>query len=810
MIRKMININNTVTPKNYSDETFNHRKFIRYTGTCAVYAALITGTSSFAYAQEADDVDQASPFALEEIIVTARKRAESVQEMPIAITALSTTQLEQRSLTNLMEIGAYIPNVVMNTSPSSSGGGNNLQIYIRGVGQNDFLFTTDPGIGIYVDGVYHPRTLGGVMDLLDLERVEVLRGPQGTLFGKNTIGGAIALTSQKPTGDGTGYAEATVGSFNRLDIRGSFDVALSDTLAAKVSMSSKNRDGIGKRLEFGTDEVLDETGNENGSSARLALRWTASEDVTVDFTADYTREREKGVPVTLADVQAGGLSGLWNAFVGGPAGQTFNSDFIIDNNRYDSYATGGNKNELDAYGFSMDINWDVNENMSFRSISAYRAMDAFFNSDTDGSPLSFAATDQAQEQNQISQEFQLVGKAFDDKLDWVIGAFYFDEFGRDENQVRLASGLYDALEALPAAVIPLAPGLVCPAGPMDPCAGGPGNPINVGFDLDLDLLNEIDIKSYAFFSQGTFQVSDKISITAGARYSYEKKSFFLNHVRINSGAPILANETISDSWSSFTPMASVDYKINEDALVYASVTKGFKSGGFNGRPLTPGQISAFEPETVVSYELGFKADMLESRVRLNGAIFYADYTDMQITSISDDGTGNLQLRAQNAGKARIKGFELELQARPVANFDIIASLGYVDFEFTFLEDGVQDFNLDSHAIKTPEWNGSLGAQYTWDVSSESAVTLRGDWTYQSKTFQDIQNSDQLIAPGYSLLNARLTYENHDGNWEIALSATNLTDKEYIVSGYQTLASFGTANLIYGRPREWGLTVKKRF
>ncbi len=781
-----------------------YNKFIRY----AVITALMTGTSSLAYAAEEESADEAG-FTIEEVIVTARKRSESIQETPIAITALSTAQLEQRSLTNLVEIGAYIPNVVMNTSPSSSGGGNNAQIYIRGIGQSDFLFTTDPGIGIYVDGVFHPRTLGGVMDLLDLERVEVLRGPQGTLFGKNTIGGAISLTSQKPQGDGSGYLEVTTGRFNRIDLRGSFDVALSDTLAAKVSMSSKNRDGYGKRLEYGTDKVIDETGDENATAVRLALRWEASENVIVDFSADYTREREKGVPVILSFVDDngatyGGLGGLWNALVGGPAGLPFTSDFVIgDGNRYDSYATAGNRNSLNSYGFSMDIDWTIDENLSLRSISAYRQMDAFFNSDTDGSPLQFTETDQYQDQNQISQEFQLIGTSFDDRFNWVLGAFYFDEFGRDDNKVRLTSGLYDALEALPGTLngSPLS----APTAP-----GGPGNPINPNLDLDLEVFNEIDIKSYAVFSQGTFQVSDKISISAGARYSYEKKDYFLNHTRLNSGATIIGNRTISENWSSFTPMGSIDFQVNEDALVYVSVTQGFKSGGFNGRPISEGAVSSFEPEKVLSYELGFKTDWAENRLRLNGAIFYADYTDMQLGSISADENGVLALRIQNAGKARIKGFELEMQARPTANFDLIGSLGYVDFEITELDPGVQDFTITSQAMKTPEWNASLGAQYTWDISSDSSMSLRGDWTYQSKTYQDVQNTEMIAAPGYSLFNARLTYMNEEGNWEMALFVTNLTDKAYIASAYQTLTSFGTANLIYGRPREWGLSVKKRF
>lgn len=776
-------------------------------GSYAIITALMAGTSSYSYGAEADEKFDANS-AIEEVIVMARKRAESVQEMPIAITALSAGQLEQRNLTNLMEIGAYIPNVVMNVAPGASGGGNNLQIYIRGVGQSDFLFTTDPGIGLYVDGVYYPRTLGGVMDLLDLERVEVLRGPQGTLFGKNTIGGAISLTSQKPEGDGTGYLEVTTGRFDRLDIRGTYDIALSDTLSAKVSMSSKNRDGYGKLLEYGTDKVLGTIGNENATSARIALAWTASDNVNVSLIADYTREREDGVPQKIVfiddDGEYGGLGGLWNALVGGPGGLTYTSDFILpDDNLYDNYVTDSFENTLDSYGFSMNVDWDIDENLSLRSITAYRNMDATFNNDADGSPLPIGSTFNKQKQDQISQEIQLIGTSFDDKLDWVIGAFYFDEHGRDDNVVRLISGLYDALEALPGTLngSPLS----APTAP-----GGLGNPINPNLDLDLNVLNIIDITSYAAFAQGTYQVSDKVSITAGARYSYEKKDYFHSSFRsvaeIQSTGPIFTDA----DWSSFTPMGSIDYKVNEDALIYASITKGFKSGGFNGRPIGGSDIESFDPEQVISYETGFKTDWADGRLRLNGAVFYAKYTDMQMGSISADESGNHTLRIQNAGKARIQGFELEMQARPTANLDIIGSLGYVDFQITELDPGVVDFNLDTQAMKTPEWNGSLGATYTWEVSNDVSIALHGDWTYQSKTYQDIQNTEMIASPAYSLFNARLTYTNEDGNWEVALFGTNLTDQAYITGGYQALASFGLADVLYGRPREWGLTFKKRF
>jgi iron complex outermembrane receptor protein len=788
-------------------ETYMTREQIkRHFQIGASVGLLLASTAQTALAQSETAANKSFDYAIEEVVVTARKRAESVQETPIAITAFSASQLEARSLTNLVETAAYIPNVVMNVAPRAGGGGSNMQIYIRGIGQEDFLFTTDPGVGVYVDGVYHPRSLGGVKDLLDLERVEVLRGPQGTLFGKNTMGGAISMTSKKPRGDGSGYLEATTGRFNRLDVRGSFDVALGDDLAAILSVSSKNRDGYGKVLEFGTDKVIDERGDENETSARLALRWKPSGDIVVDLSADYTRGRERSVPNTLIFFddanEFGGLGGLWNALVGAPNGQIMSSDLIIDD-PYDSYSNAGDKDTLDAYGVALTVDWALAETLSLKSITAYREMDAFFSNDTDGTQLAYLQSAQAQDQDQISQEFQLLGSSFDGRLDWVMGLFYFDEYGRDQNEVRLATGLYDALEALPGPLngSPLA----APTAP-----GGPGNPINVNLDLALNPFNEIDIKSYAAFTQGSYHITDSLSVTAGARYSYEEKSYLHSSFRTAAQVFSVSPTLTEDNWSSFTPMGSVEYKVNDDALVYGSVTKGFKSGGFNGRPTGTGFIESFSPEKVLSYEVGFKTDWADNRLRLNGAVFYSDYTDMQMGSISADADGVLVLRIQNAGKARIKGFELEMQARPVAGLDIIGSLGYVDFQIKELDPGVVDFNLDTRAMKTPKWNSSLGLQYSWDLASNGSLSIRGDWTYQSKTYQDIQNTELIASDGYSLFNARMVYTSPSADWEAALFCTNLTDKVYVTNAYQTLRSFGTANVLNGRPREWGLSIQRNF
>ncbi len=755
---------------------------------------------------------QSGASALEEIVVTARKREESLQETPIAVTAFSASDLEARSLDNLMDIGAYAPNVIMATAQGGSGGGNNGQIYIRGIGQSDFLFTTDPGVGIYIDGVFHPRTLGAVMDLLDLERIEVLRGPQGTLFGKNTVGGAINVVSAKPTGELGGYAEATIGRYDRTDFRGSIDFAITESLFAKGAFSYKNSDGWGKRLDFATGNVIDETGDINQIGGRAALRWLASDDVTVDFSFDYSNWDQASVPTTLIQFDDASAFGgvptiLWNALIGGPSGTPMSSAFITGDPNT-TYGTGPNGNELDAWGVNATVEWDMGW-ATLKSITAYREMEALFGRDGDGSPLPIVETNQRQDQNQFTQELQLLGTGFDGNLNWVAGFFYFDEFGRDQNNVVLTSGLFGALESLPGQLsgAPCAPPFLAP--------GCPGNPINPLLDLDFNIFNEIDITSVAIFSQGTLDFTENLALTLGIRYTYEKKEYLLEHRRIASNTFIVPLTTVEDSWVEPTYTAGMQYQWTDDLMSYVTFTRGFKSGGFNGRPTVSGAVSSFDPEFLKSYEIGLKSEWFERRLRLNMAAFVYNYDDLQFGSVTaDPASGSLLLVIDNVAAADVKGLEIEMQALPAEGLDISAAVGYTDFQISEVDPAVVDVTLQTKMIRTPKWSASASVEYTLPQQEVGIFRIRGDWTYESKSFADIQNTDSISRKAHSIINARLTWELPSnllgGGWEAAALGTNLTNKRVIVSGLQALNSFGTAEGHFNRPREWGLSIKKSF
>jgi len=777
---------------------------------CRKYSAVMLATAMMSttlcdttHAQEDSGDPGNQAFQIDEIVVTARKREESLQETPISISAFTMDDMRQRNLTNLMELSQFTPNVFMSTAPGGSGGGNNAQIYIRGVGQTDFLFTTDPGVGIYMDGVYLPRTLGGVLDLLDLERVEVLRGPQGTLFGKNTIGGAINVISAKPTQEFGGFAELTVGSLNRIDGRLDMNIPLSETWASRFSLSYKSRDGYVDRLDFATGEVLDHLGNEDAINARGSIRWTPSDNTTLDIILDYTRARAESAANTLVQYEAAnGLAPLWNGLVGLPSGSPMTQDFITED-KLTTYGTGPNGNDLDVNGINVTVEHSFSA-ATFKSISAYREMDATFGRDGDGSPTQYLHTDQNQTQEQISQEFQLYGTASDERFDWLVGAFYMNEKGTDQNDVRLASGLYDALEGLPVQLsgAPCAPPWVAP--------GCPGNPINPGLDLDFDINNEIDITSYAVFAQLGYQISSRWSINGGVRFTDESKDYTLEHLRVNSGVPIVPLTTVDESWSEPSGRIGADFQINENVMAYGSISEGFKSGGFNGRPTTGSEVDSFDPEFVTTFEVGLKSELADRRVRLNAAIFFMDYTDMQVGSVSADDTGNLILIIDNAAKAEVKGFEIDFLALPSERWTISGGVGYTDAEYTDTGNAV-GITTDSKFAKTPEWTGNGSLQYALPIgASFGELIFRGDWSYRSKVYNDIQNTDSIAQSAFSLFGARITLRNYEHNWDVVLSGTNLSDELFIINGLQALDSFGTAEAVYASDRQWALSISKQF
>jgi iron complex outermembrane receptor protein len=763
---------------------------------------------------------------IEEIVVTALRRETDLQDTPISITAFTAEDMFDRSFTNTRDIAEATPNMLFTTGGAASGGSAALA-YIRGIGQNDWLVTVDPGVGIYIDGVYMGRLQGGIMDLVDLESVEVLRGPQGTLFGRNTVGGAILLNSAKPHDKFSGLGRVSVGNYDRVDVVGSVNMPLSDNLFAKVSGSSRERNGYLRRVLAG-----DKINDEDRQSFRGQVLWEPQENLEVVLTGDYTRTRQKGMGYSLAKYSCdplpfcsveGGAAEIYNRVVAIPNGDPpYDARWEVPEDTLITYGTNRARDEGDIWGVSGTITWTVSDNLTVQSISSYRDADTDFQGDAESSPVPLSESDDPTvigEQtlsDQFSQELQLQGLAFDGRLNWIMGGFYFTENADDFQPVRVAVGLFEALEAAPLFSVPPPgfPFLPCPPVGPYPCFGGAGNPLNAFLDINQDTYRTGDNESIAGFVQGTFNVTEQLGLTAGVRYSHEEKDFHYERF-LFTNPQLNIDAQAHDEWNSWTPRFGIDYKITEDVLAYFSASKGFKSGGFNGRPVSATSVASYDPEELWSYEWGIKSTWFDQRLRFNANGYYYDYTDIQLTSAqSDPATGALEVVVENAGDAEILGFEIEAVAVPIEQFQIDGGVGYLDFEYTKLLPpcmgalpGTSCTNVEESDTlpRAPEWTINVGGQYTMPLAAWGEVTGRVDWRHVTKHYHDPLNSEFIAEPGYDLVNARIIFVPGDGNWDIAVWGTNLTDEIVRINGFDVDA-FASNAVMQGPPRMWGATL----
>jgi iron complex outermembrane receptor protein len=759
-------------------------KWKNFISTALATSTLVaSGAVTPVAAAQSTVADASDSVSLEEIVVTARRREEFLQRTPVAVTAFGAQALEERSIGDIWDIAGYTPNVEF--TPGSITGNSGGHIFIRGIGQSDFLITTDPGVGVYVDGVYLGRTQGGLLDLLDFERIEVLRGPQGTLFGKNTIGGAVNIVSARPRGEFGGVAEVTTGRFNRIDGRFTIEFPIAeDKLSGRIAVLSKNRDGYGKSVDFTTGETLNELGDDNTLAARGALLWTPDENIDVLLAIDGTRAREEGPVQSMVEfitpdpADPASLINLYN-FVAVPVlgVPPFDGRYIPDN-PFINFENGraASRNDLDNWGVSATVDWDLG-GQKLRSVTAYRNLENRTGAG-DATPAEIILQRDNLKQDQFSQEIQLSGLSFNSRLNWITGAIYYTE--NAENHTIVAQ--------IPA---------------LNPVFAMLGIPVELGRDD----IHKNKTESMAFYAQGTYALTERLSFTLGGRYTYEKKKYTPNF-RTLSLVTIIPRQTLDKSWNVFTPKFGMEFQANDDILTYVSVARGFRSGGFNGRAGNVVSLAGFDPEFVWTYELGLKSRWFADRLQINAAAFYNDYTDIQLLLVNATPTG-FNVTTENAASAKVTGFELEMLARPIAGLDLSASVGYMDSKIKGPPPG-SGVAGGARLMETPEWSLSLGAQYRMPAGDLGALTLRVDYNYRSRTFHDVKNTPSIAQKGFGLLNMRLTFETTDSGWQLALFGTNLTDERYKTTGIEALGFANFAVAQWGRPREWGLSLKYSF
>jgi iron complex outermembrane receptor protein len=775
--------------------------------------------------------------ALETITVTARYREENLQETPIAITAVSAEGLEARGFTNIVDMTKVAPNVTL--QQSGSNGGKAAVAYIRGVGQSDFTLAFEPGVGFYIDDVYFGTVFGAMFDLGDIDRVEVLRGPQGTLFGKNNEGGAVRLFSTQPKGDGSGYFEAGYGSYQRFMVKAAYDFSIvPEKLALRLSGGMSRVDGYVTRYDFvclhpndpamtgnlpqitvHPDCRLGKEGGDEIETARANFRWTPNADVQVLLSADYLTDKGEPTPTKTLAITTAGTLGRYNENVlmnpasGFFTGVPIDSRFVTDS-PYTSYATFKDLstgisfdpvNNVDAWGFANTVEWNTPAELRVKNVMAYRAYKGSFVYDGTGAPLSsvlYANPDFTH--HQFSEELNVSGTLFSDKLDWVGGVYYYDGLSKQGNGPVLLT----SAEIIPPGVVPF-------CGPMDGCYG-------LNFITD----DPVKVKNKSAFIHGQYHFTDKLSAEVGVRYSDESKTYTFSRILLptNPVDPLFTaafdpdfpslsgfadNPSATSKTARWDPKVALQYSWTPDLMTYVQYATGYKGGGINSHPVFADQVVPFKEEDLRSYEIGAKTQWFDNRLRVNAALFTSDYKDLQITVIGPAGANIIQ----NAGHIRISGAEGEFEAEPVSDLVLNGSFGYLNYETIDLGAAAGVVGGPTESSKPPyipKWKFIVGLQYGIHLGGGGVITPRVDWTYQTDVFNDPSNDPLALQPAYGLLDARLTLDTADKHWQGAIVVQNALDKVYYINKYDNTGSFGLVDGQPGWPRTVSVTVKRKF
>ncbi len=713
--------------------------------------------------------------ASDDIVVTARRREERLQDVPIAVTAVSAAALDSRGLDSVTQVSQIAPNLQF--TPGQGGNSGGVSAFIRGVGENDFIITSDPAVALYIDGVYVARSFGATTELLGVDRIEVLRGPQGSLFGKNTIGGAISVVSSIPGRTARYQGDLRYGSYNTLRARALAETPLTDSLSLGLSALGEFGEGW-QKVPSGKN-----LGNRNVVAGRATLHYDAGTFDAV-LAVDGLRRRQNSAAHSLIAFEPSFLSGLQSTFLGACCTVPGRID------RTDT-TPALNRDDTDAINAALTLTADLG-GVTVKSISAYRHVDAAFGRDGDASSrINYAGDFHDEGARQLSQEVQL-STSLGNRGQILIGGYAFRERSRDDTRLVVADGLYPALIGAG-----FDPGLA------------------TALDLNIDFRNRQTTTNYAMFGNATYDLTDALTLEVGGRYTYERKRFSQAAQRIYSNQPLLAGVpryTLEKSWDAFTPRASLSYKVAPAILGYASWSRGFRSGGFNGRPTAVEEIGSYDPEYLTAWEAGLKTAF--GRVAtINLSVFRNDYKDQQLlVSTLSPTSGLLLVRNENAGKSRIQGIELEGDMRVSRTVHLVGAFGYLDakyLRYTSVINGVPTDVSNRTPRQSPDLTGSMSAIYQSSLTERVVGTFRIDATYRSDLFVDVENSPFLRAPENVLLNASAEFALPANGLSLRFAVDNLTDKQVLAAGYDARSSFGFVEGYYTQPRRYSVTLAVR-
>lgn len=699
---------------------------------------------------------------LEEVVVTATRVEKSLQEVPISVTVLTNKDLSRAGISRVKDLESAVPNLVITGSAHNAF----FPLAIRGIFSESRVNGFELAYGVYVDGVYMGRPMATNLDLVEVERIEVLRGPQGTLFGRNTIAGAINITTRKPNLEEPKlYVEVNVGNFNKLEARAAASYPIiPGKLAIQASGVRLTEEGYitnifqGQNLDFN---------NEDNLSGRFQLTYTPSQDLEINLSADVLTEDRRVVFNEIGLARGERLA---------PGKFTVNNDTVAEGDR-------------DLWGISATVDYTLSSGHKLTSVTAYREGESFFVNDNDNTPVRQTEAPFVDELEQFSQEFRIASPQ-DQQLRYVAGVFYLNQDTLTKHDLFVGTNATD---------------------PNAENSWLIGLPFPLGFDSLDESTHTIETDAIAVFGNIEYDLFDRLTLLAGVRYTHEEKDLAGFETGLAFlGLPTIGPFTDSISDDDVSPTAGLLYRFTDKINTYFRWSKGFRSGGYNNDLFIPSTDISFRSETVDAFEIGLKTQWWDDRVRINIAAFFTDYKDLQQPSF-DDAAAVPFVRITNAGSAEVKGVEVDYAAIVTPEITLKGGFSYTDATFTnfrnvlVIGDSFDGFRLP----KVPEWTANASLTYETPLQSfDGKFIARLDWSYRSDLFSETRNDPRELVPGRSIVNGRIGVSVGE-HWELFFWGKNILDKEYL-NERRSVDAFGQLWLNYGKPRSFGVQASYRY
>ncbi len=716
--------------------------------------AFIYLTAAPLLAQDVGDrSDSETDLSLEEVIVTAARHETTLQDIPVAVSAFDENEMERRQTFNVVDVVNNVPNLI---ASNNIGQGTATTVFLRGVGTTESIVTVDTAMGFYVDDVYIARQGVNNFSLYDVERVEVLRGPQGTLYGRNTSAGAIRVITKQPGEDFEASGQISAGKYSRWNLKGSINAPLvEDKLFLRATAIVQQGDGYMRNIELDKD-----VNDRDIWGVRAALRYIANPELEFLLTADVSESDENGL-------YASDISGITRPTTG---------------DLYTVVSGTDQRNQGETWGINLTANWSYSDAFNLQSITSFRNTYQKWELDLTDQPVPIFKLWTINDSDQFSQEIKFTGSVMDDRLDYVAGVFYFDEssfsFIGDEFNLNL---------------------------------GGDRHPLDF-----FERFYDVDTDSIAVFAEGTYDISDRLRVIAGGRYTEDDKklniSWFIGGTPIgfNATGGVLGwdNSTLAAlgiatelKFKEFTPKFGFQYDLTDNIVGYLTFTRGFKSGGWGARVNAPNEVAVFKPEFVNSYALGFKATILDGRARINAEAFFYDYTDLFNTGAGEGGNFNVF-----SNDAEVEGIEIEGTFRVTESLDLFGFAAWSDGKFLDVDPFLADA-IGEKLQRLPEWSTKIGFTNTWPIG-QGTLRLTADYSFVKDHFTNLENSELVRSGDIELLNASFGYHTGDGRYSVAVSCRNCADDEYISQSLD-FGGFGFVVAYPGEPSTWLVTFTAR-